>query len=143
MRRLLLLAALKRRLLGLGRRCPAALFLAWALGGVAFFYFWAPGGGGGGGFSGRCTDEQSHRILARLVGAPPTHPGPRLLQPARKPQARGSAVASQVLGLRALALALADVFLEIGLLQPLRIRNSLSHIDFFPESIAAIPCPPI
>ncbi|XP_061450495.1 divergent protein kinase domain 1C [Rhineura floridana] len=48
----------------LGRRCSVVFCLfwaaCWAAGGVLFFV------AQGGVFSGRCTDEQSHRILARL-----------------------------------------------------------------------------
>ncbi|KAJ6664399.1 hypothetical protein lerEdw1_007056 [Lerista edwardsae] len=50
----------------LRRRCSLAVFLGWAAcwaaGGVFVFLLLVRGGV----FSGRCTDEQSHRILARL-----------------------------------------------------------------------------
>nr|XP_028593301.1 divergent protein kinase domain 1C isoform X1 [Podarcis muralis] len=58
--------ALKRLLRArLGRRCSAALCLFWAACGAAggAFFFLAHSGVL---LSGRCTDEQSHRILARL-----------------------------------------------------------------------------
>ncbi|XP_066480541.1 divergent protein kinase domain 1C [Tiliqua scincoides] len=54
----------------LGRRCSLAFLLSWAAcwaaGGAFFIFFLLLARGGGSVFSGRCTDEQSHRILARL-----------------------------------------------------------------------------
>lgn len=51
------------------RRCSSAQCLfwgaCWAVGGGLFAFFFLAHGGV---FSGRCTDEQSRRILAKLVG---------------------------------------------------------------------------